>query len=99
MDSNRNAKPVPKPVSLDVLRNAGHQYVADVVTLAELDRQMRIAAKFPDVYVLLRELGEEWDRHAALYPEAAADGWLGLLMTRAKVLRSEIDEIANENRT
>lgn len=98
MDTNRNAKPVPKSVSLDVLRNAGDQYIADVLTLAELDRQSRIAAKFPDVYALLRELGEEWDRHAALYPEAAADGWLGLLMTRAKVLRAEIDGIANESR-
>lgn len=99
MDNDRNAHQVPKSVSLDVLRNAGHQYVADVVTLAELDRQMRIAEKFPDVYALLRELGEEWDRHAALYPDAAADGWLGLLMTRAKVLRGEIDGIANESRT
>lgn len=94
----RKAAQVPQPVFLTELRNAGHQYVADVVTLAELEHQSRIAAKFPDVYALLRELGEEWDRHAALYPEAAADGWLSLLMTRADVLRSEIDEIANENR-
>lgn len=99
MNNDRNAKPVPTPVSLDVLRNAGEQYIADVLTLAELDRQSRIAAKFPDVYALLRELGDEWDRHAALYPDAAADGWLGLLMTRAKVLRAEIDGIANEMRT
>jgi hypothetical protein len=89
---------VPQPVFLVELRNAGQQCITDVITLAALDRQTRIAEKFPDVYALLRELGEEWDRHAALYPEAAADGWLGLLMTRAKVLRAEIDEIAHESR-
>lgn len=98
MINDRNTKQVPKSVSLDVLRYAGDQCIADVLTLAELDRQSRIAAKFPDVYALLRELGDEWERHAALYPDAAADGWLGLLMTRAKVLRAEIDGIADESR-
>jgi hypothetical protein len=89
---------VPKDVALADLRNAGDQYIADVITLVTLDRQIRIATKFPDVYALLRELTDEWQRYETLYPDAAADGWLALLMKRANVLRTEIDEIANEAR-
>lgn len=56
------------------------------------------AALRADVSALLRELASEWDRHAALYPEAAADGWLGLLMNRARLLRAEIEGNADESR-
>jgi hypothetical protein len=97
-DSVCEVTQVPKDVSLADLRNAGDQYIADVITLVTLDRQIRIAEKFPDVYALLRELTDEWQRYETLYPDAAADGWLALLMKRANVLRTEIDEIANEAR-
>jgi hypothetical protein len=97
--SMSSVKQVPADVSLAALRNAGDQYIADVMTLVALDRQIRIASKLPDVYALMRELTDEWQRYESLYPDAAADGWLGLLVKRANVLRTEIDEIANEART
>jgi hypothetical protein len=33
-----------------------------------------------------------------MFPEAAADGWLSLLVNRARVLRDEIDEISHAGR-
>jgi hypothetical protein len=97
MVTNSEVKQIPAPVMLRELIQAGHEHVADVVTLAELMRETRIAEKFADAYVLLRDLSDEWDRFAALYPDAAADGWLGLLVNRARVLRAEIDGIADAN--
>lgn len=90
---------IPPSVALPDLIKAGSDRMGNVVLLAEMTRQIGIAKKLPDVYALLRELAVEWDRHVALYPEAAADGWLGLLVNRAKVLRNEIDEIANAPRS
>ncbi|WP_446903039.1 hypothetical protein [Burkholderia sp. YIM B11467] len=98
MVTHREVKQIPAPVMLRELVQAGQEHVADVVMLAELERQTRIAEKFADAYVLLRDLSDEWDRFAALHPDAAADGWLGLLVNRARVLRAEIDGIADANR-
>lgn len=94
MESSNAVRQIPRPVALRELIKAGSDHVADVVMLEELLRQTRIAEKFVDAYVLLRDLSDEWDRFAALYPEAASDGWLGLLVNRARVLRTEIDSIA-----
>ncbi|MBN3822310.1 hypothetical protein G3O00_01585 [Burkholderia sp. Ac-20384] len=97
MVTHREMKQIPSTLMLRELIQAGQEHVADVVTLAELMRQTQIAEKFADAYVLLRDLSAEWDRFAAIYPDAAADGWLGLLVNRARVLRAEIDGIADAN--
>ncbi|WP_157650626.1 hypothetical protein [Burkholderia ubonensis] len=95
----REVKQIPSPVMLRELIQAGQEHIADAATLADLPREARIAEKFADAYALLRDLSDEWDRFAALHPDAAADGWLGLLVNRARVLRGEIDGIADANRT
>ncbi|WP_157677862.1 hypothetical protein [Burkholderia ubonensis] len=97
--NHHEVKQIPAQVMLRELIQAGQEHVADYITLSELLRQTRIAEKFADAYVLLRDLSDEWDRFTALHPDAAADGWLGLLVNRARVLRAEIDGIAHENRT
>jgi hypothetical protein len=86
---------VPESVFLCALKRAGEEKVCGVVEMVELARQVRIAEKFADVYVLLREFDLEWPRFEALYPDAAKDGWLGLLVNRARVLRDEIDGASN----
>lgn len=98
MATDREVKQIPSTLMLRELIQAGQEHVADFITLAELLRQTRVAAKFADAYVLLRDLSDEWERFAALYPDAAADGWLALLVNRARVLRAELDGIANAGR-
>jgi hypothetical protein len=80
------------------LRKAGDDHLCPVVELVEIHKQMRIAEKTADMYALLMNLDLEWNVFAAKFPEAAADGWLALLVNRARVLRDEIDEISHENR-
>lgn len=92
------AKQIPASVFMAELRNAGDEHICSVPELVEIGRQMQIAEKAADMYVILRELDLEWPRFAAMFPEAAADGWLALLVNRARVLRDEIDEISHANR-
>jgi hypothetical protein len=99
MATYREVKQIPAPVMLRELVQAGQEHVADVEMPTELMRQTRIAEKFADAYVLLRDLSDEWERFTALHPDAAADGWLELLVNRARILRAEIDGIADANRT
>lgn len=89
---------VPQSVFLTQLMQVGEEKICDIATRIELQRQLQIAQKFADVYVLLRELDLEWPRFEALYPDAAKDGWLGLLVNRARVLRDEIDGFSNAYR-
>jgi hypothetical protein len=93
-----NLNTVPQSVFLTELKQAGEEKICDITTRIELHRQVQIAEKLADVYVLLRELDLEWPRFEALYPEAAKDGWLGLLVNRARVLRDEIDEASHAGR-
>lgn len=89
---------IPAPVFMAELRKAGDEHICNVVELVEIHRQMQIAEKAPDMYALLMNLDLEWPVFAAKYPEAAADGWLALLVNRARVMRDQIDEISHANR-
>lgn len=98
MDSERVIQQVPRAAQLAELIEAAREHKEDVAQLAAITQQVAIASKFTDFYVLMRDFGAEWDRFAALYPESAADGWIGLLVNRARVLVAEVDGIADENR-
>jgi hypothetical protein len=89
---------IPQSVFMTELRKAGDDHLCPVVELVEIHKQMRIAEKTADMYALLMNLDLEWNVFASKFPEAAADGWLALLVNRARVLRDEIDEISHENR-
>jgi hypothetical protein len=92
------AQQIPVSVFLVELREAGGDKVTDIASVMELHRQASIAAKVPDMYAILRELDLEWPRFVAMFPDAAKDGWLQLLVNRARVVRDEIDEISHVGR-
>lgn len=94
---NTLAHSVPKSVFMQELRKAGDEHMCPVPELVEIHRQVRIAEKTADMYVLLRELDLEWPRFQSMFPDAAGD-WLQLLVNRARVLRDEIDEISHAGR-
>jgi hypothetical protein len=92
------AQQIPVDVFMVDLKAAGEEKVADIPTVLKLHRQAQIAQKVPDMYAILRELDLEWPRFEAMFPEAAKDGWLQLLVNRARVVRDEIDEISHVGR-
>lgn len=92
------APQIPVDVFMVDLKSAGEEKVTDVATVLKLHRQAQIAQKVPDMYAILRELDLEWPRFVAMFPEAAKDGWLQLLVNRARVVRDEIDEISHVGR-
>jgi hypothetical protein len=92
------AASVPKSVFMQELRKAGDEHLCPVAELIELHRQVQIAEKVPDMYALLMNFDLEWRRFSSMFPEASADGWLSLLVNRARVLRDEIDEISHAGR-
>jgi hypothetical protein len=89
---------IPAAVFMTELRKAGDEHICPIAELIEIHKQSQIAEKAADMYALLMNLDLEWPRFAAMFPEAAADGWLALLVNRARVLRDEIDEISHANR-
>jgi hypothetical protein len=96
-DINTLTADVPKSVFMSELRKAGDEHMCPVAELIEIHRQVQIAEKTADMYVLLRELDLEWPRFQKMFPDAAGD-WLQLLVNRARVLRDEIDEISHAGR-
>jgi hypothetical protein len=92
------AQQIPVDVFMVDLKAAGEEKVADIATVVKLHRQVKVAQKVPDMYAILRELDLEWPRFVAMFPEAAKDGWLQLLVNRARVVRDEIDEIGHVGR-
>ncbi|WP_250519473.1 hypothetical protein [Caballeronia sp. NCTM1] len=96
-DINTLTASVPQSVFMSELREAGDAHLCPVAELIEINRQVQIAEKVADMYVLLRELDLEWPRFQSMFPDAAGD-WLQLLVNRARVLRDEIDEISHANR-
>jgi hypothetical protein len=92
------AQQIPVDVFMVDLKAAGEEKVTDVATVMKLHRQVKVAQKVPDMYAILRELDLEWPRFVAMFPEAAKDGWLQLLVNRARVVRDEIDEISHVGR-
>lgn len=92
------AQQIPVDVFMVDLKSAGEEKVTDVATVMKLHRQVKVAQKVPDMYAILRELDLEWPRFVAMFPEAAKDGWLQLLVNRARVVRDEIDEIGHVGR-
>jgi hypothetical protein len=89
---------IPQPAFMAELRKAGDEHLCPITELVEIHRQSQISEKVADMYALLMNLDLEWPVFAAKYPEAAADGWLALLVNRARVLRDQIDEISHANR-